>query len=340
MGLRRDEAAPTTVPAEVLQMIGPSPAVRRLEAKLEIFRRSLAEKFGKPSRAKGEEGRQLKRVENELRSAKQTHTRKIVEKLRHQYFQTKDDEQLEKHLLGDILASPALQTAAEPQITYAEPTRKRVAEILSDLDEDLSEEEVVKRKVDAIRAWVAHAFVRETRTRVSKSGTPALPSPQVHSESGQPLLKAVPFPPNQVISKQHISQKSSLRTEGISQADVAVADCIVCIPPPPYSETDNSGWSASSTADLKTPSRSASAKPSPIPCIFCGKKYKRNSTMWDHVEDHLRHAIDGRVPCPVQECKKQGLICDGIMNFKSHASRVHNVKLRPKVVLHYSGKVS
>lgn len=331
MGLRRDEAAPKTVPAEVLQMIGQSPAVRRLEAKLESLRSSLAEKFGKPSRATGADMRNLKQTENALRNAKQTHSRKVLKKIRHQYFQMKDNDRLEEQLLGDILAPSAIQTPIELPATYAEPARKQVAEILSDLDEDLPDDEIVKRKVDAINAWVAYAFVSELRTVSSKEPKAATPKLPGHPESGRPFFKPLPSPPNQATPSHNSSLKFALEMDGPSHDDVATADCIVCIPPPPYSETDSSRWNVPSNTTSKIRAPRAAAKPSPVPCIFCGKQYKRNATMWDHVEDHLRHATGGRVACPLPECKIRGLVCDGIMKFKAHVHRVHKVKLRPRL---------
>ncbi|KAF3762442.1 hypothetical protein M406DRAFT_332823 [Cryphonectria parasitica EP155] len=49
-------------------------------------------------------------------------------------------------------------------IAYSSPERKRIAEILSDLDEDLPDEQIVKRKIEAINAWVAYAFISTSTT--------------------------------------------------------------------------------------------------------------------------------------------------------------------------------
>lgn len=60
MGIRRDENAPKAMPPEVMQMIGPSALILRLEATLDGLRRTLAEKHGRVTHALGDEWIQLK----------------------------------------------------------------------------------------------------------------------------------------------------------------------------------------------------------------------------------------------------------------------------------------
>jgi hypothetical protein len=49
MGLRLDENAPKRVPDEMMHMIGPSAAVRRLEQEMEALQAALQQKHGRPS---------------------------------------------------------------------------------------------------------------------------------------------------------------------------------------------------------------------------------------------------------------------------------------------------
>ncbi|KAK0722919.1 hypothetical protein B0T26DRAFT_640837, partial [Lasiosphaeria miniovina] len=49
IGLRLDESAPKRVPDEMMRMIGPNAAVRRLEQKLEALQTALRQKYGRPS---------------------------------------------------------------------------------------------------------------------------------------------------------------------------------------------------------------------------------------------------------------------------------------------------
>ncbi|KAF3763523.1 hypothetical protein M406DRAFT_228735, partial [Cryphonectria parasitica EP155] len=93
MSIRRNEKAPKIVPSEVMDMIGPSKLVRRLAAELGNIRDLLGVKYGKPTLAIGDDLLQLKQKENELRAAKQSQCRKVLQHMRAEFFQMSDDDQ-------------------------------------------------------------------------------------------------------------------------------------------------------------------------------------------------------------------------------------------------------
>ncbi|RYP65850.1 hypothetical protein DL771_008079 [Monosporascus sp. 5C6A] len=77
MGLRRDENAPKVVSDELVRSIGPSSAERRLEEELEAIKVDLEERYGSVSSAPDNERKPYKCKQNELRTARQTHRRKV-----------------------------------------------------------------------------------------------------------------------------------------------------------------------------------------------------------------------------------------------------------------------
>ncbi|GJC89342.1 hypothetical protein ColLi_12180 [Colletotrichum liriopes] len=62
-----------------------------------------------------------------------------------------------------------------------------MADILGDIDENLSEEDVMKRKIDAINAWVVYAFicwpVRRATSKLKQEAA-VTPPPEVEVPAG------------------------------------------------------------------------------------------------------------------------------------------------------------
>ncbi|KAK0722950.1 hypothetical protein B0T26DRAFT_772136 [Lasiosphaeria miniovina] len=81
MGLRLDENAPKRVPDEMMRMIGPNAAVRRLEQKLEALHTALRQKYGRPSWATEDEIQQYETTQAQLSAARQKQPRKVFRKL-------------------------------------------------------------------------------------------------------------------------------------------------------------------------------------------------------------------------------------------------------------------
>ncbi|KND87270.1 hypothetical protein TOPH_08097 [Tolypocladium ophioglossoides CBS 100239] len=86
IGLYCDENAPQSVPDDVMEMIGPSRTVDRLEQELERMRTSLSEQHGRPSQAPADERAQYTKVQTKLRTARQDHRRKLHKLIYKDYF--------------------------------------------------------------------------------------------------------------------------------------------------------------------------------------------------------------------------------------------------------------
>lgn len=308
MGLQSDENAPQSVSDEIMEMIGPSRAVDRLEQASEQLRILLTEKYGRPSRATAEEREQYKKTQTSLRAARQDHRRKVYKMIYKDHFKKKNEEELQNQLKG------IYKPQAVRRIVHKLPERNHVATILGDLDEDLSEEEIVRRKIEAINAMVAYAFVCEPRQPRKRK--------RVHEPSTQDQE------PKRSSSQATSTQEGpSVNVMVSSQSNLPKLVCPVisevpATPPPPYSSLD---------LDQPTLNEAVRKKQrrAPDPCIFCRKKYTRTSSLWNHLEAHLERANGGWVKCPA--CS---IGCNSPKAFMAHAARSHQVGFRrPRVKL-------
>ncbi|KAJ2902465.1 uncharacterized protein MKZ38_000594 [Zalerion maritima] len=142
MGLRLNENAPKGIPDEMMRTIGPSTAIRRLEQKMDELQAELREKYGRPSQSVGDDKK-----------------RKVFRKIYRDFFAESDKKELQKQLQG--IHEPVV----ERPVVHELPERRKLAAIMGDMDEDLPEEDIVQRKVEAINAMVAYAFVHEPLRR-------------------------------------------------------------------------------------------------------------------------------------------------------------------------------
>ncbi len=127
IGLVCDENAPRSVSDEFMAAVGPNQAIMDLEEELVDL---IA--------AGDDEG--ITRVRSQLRAARQKHRRETVAAVRTTHFKERNAQELDRQMQGIHLPPPPVQ-----QITFTLPERRRIATILSDLNEDLSEEQVRAR---------------------------------------------------------------------------------------------------------------------------------------------------------------------------------------------------
>ena len=316
MGLRLDEDAPKRVPDEMMRAIGPNTAVRRLEEEMEALQAKLKQKYGRPTWATEDEKKHYNSIKSQLSTARQKQRRKVFRMLYRDHFVENDECELQKQLQG--IHEPMV----ERQITHSLPQRRILAEILGDMDEDLPEEDIVSRKVEAINAMVAYAFVVEPLQRTQPEPR-TMPVPTSLSEVVLPTLPEQPVALN--VTEPTQSTPRLLVLELSSDA-----------PPPPYSEFDSRAWnclpmSARETVTIPGRRRSPFARKRPDPCIFCGKKYTRTDALWDHLEGHLELAKGGPLACPRKEC--EGMMFQNPERFKAHAARFHGSSFRVRIKL-------
>ena len=96
-------------------------------------------------------------MQRDLRAARQRHRRKLFKLHYQDQFDARDENELQKQLKG--IHEP---TVAK-KILHTSPEREHIAQVMGNMDEDLHEEEIVLRKIEAINELVAYAFVCEPR---------------------------------------------------------------------------------------------------------------------------------------------------------------------------------
>ncbi|KAK3323913.1 hypothetical protein B0T19DRAFT_216707 [Cercophora scortea] len=122
MGLRLDENAPKRVPDEMMHMIGPSAAVRRLEQELEALEAALRQMYGRPSWAPDDKKEQYESIKAQLRTTRQKQRRKVFRMTYKDYFTESDDKELQNQLQG------IQESVVEREITHSLPERRVLAD--------------------------------------------------------------------------------------------------------------------------------------------------------------------------------------------------------------------
>ena len=322
IGIQYDENAPTGVSDEVMRAIGPDGTVRRLQEQWSALEVALANKYGRSTKAKGADKAARDQKWNELRAARQQQRRKVAKILRKDYFEKRNNQELDRQLDGTHGPQQPLQ-----KVIFSLPERRRLAEILGDLDEDLPEDQIVCRKIEAINAWVEYAWKIEPKE-------PAWPQNQVK-------LQAPSFEAIKQVEKPQLSLEGTASTRAIAPKPwyaSMIQDPIS--PPPPYSEIDGGHIPNRVVAGMivnGTSSPPGESKKS-HECIFCERQFTRKGTMWDCTERHLRRRATETVPCPLPDCKSKGTVLKNEIDFKNHVISVHKRSLRPIITIRSTGE--
>ncbi|RYO82366.1 hypothetical protein DL766_004754 [Monosporascus sp. MC13-8B] len=305
MGLRRDENAPKVVSDELMCAIGPSSDVRRLEEEVKKMKADLEEK--------------------------QKHRRKVFKMIYKDHFDAKDEEELQKQLQG--IREPEVKR----EVQHVLQQRTQVADILSDMDDAIPQQEIVQRKVEAINAWVAYAFVCEPVQRnqpkrkqsaTGSSGKSDSVLPGASSPRQPPTKHALPASSDTPTGFAH---KRSLPLLPKPSESVQPPNGICSLPNPslPRSSSNSQRPLDPIATDVAQTNRQQLATlGKTAPCIFCGKRYARQALLWDHLEKRLRHVRGAPIHCPQPECKSEGVVLEDIMKFKAHAARLHGTTFR------------
>lgn len=160
-GLVCDENAPIEVPDEIMDAIGPSAEVRRLNEEMSSLRDRLERIYGKAHKATGPDKAKYVALQRKLAGAKQKHERDVLVVVRKDYFDSRNEREVRKQLHGD--PAPNSQGRKLEPVVFGDPERRRLAEIIGDLREDLPRGLIIRRKVEGIDAWVAYAPKAERR---------------------------------------------------------------------------------------------------------------------------------------------------------------------------------
>ncbi len=331
IGLEYDENAPMGVSDEVMCAIGPSSKIRRLEGEWLTLEAALEVRYGKATKATGEDKKLRDRKSNELRAAKQQQRRNVEVLIRKDHFKTRNTEELDRQLLGLHGPQQPLQ-----KVIFSLPERRVLADILGDLDEDLPEDEIVRRKVDAINAWIKYAWKIEPKEPVPTQSQIRVRTPLAVVATQREVPQAVLELPGRTLAPK--PWYTSMIQEPVSPAPpMPLGTPLRQDPPPPYSEVDSAR-----APNAVIPNRNGVGSPSAVQqpmtrrhheCIFCTRCFTRKAKMWDCADRHLMRRPTDAVSCPHPDCKPKGIELENELQFKNHAKVVHHYSLRPKVTL-------
>lgn len=307
---------------------------------MEALQAELRLKYGRPSRAAGNDKWRYESLQARLSAARQRYRRKVFRVIYADHFVESDENELQKQLQG------IYEPIVTRQVTYSLPERQVLADILGDIDEDLPGEDIVKRKVEAINAIVAYSFKSDPAKRAEPEHQ-AEPVPTLSSEVVLPMparhpitantepVPMLPLPSSEVVFPMPARQSIATMTEPAPSGSIRFTSEILSdSPPPPYSEVaraEHHQTPAPRTIAVAVRRRYSYPRKRPNHCIFCGKTFTRTEGMWDHLEHHLKLAKGGPLACPRLECK--GMVLDNTECFKAHASRVHGSSFRVKIKL-------
>lgn len=269
MGMQIDENAPTKVTDEMMQLVAPSAEVVELERQLLLH----------------DDKEACKTLRKNLKAAKQRHRRTIEGLCRKAYFKKNNDEELERQLLGDHRPREPLR-----RVEFRLLERRRIAAILGDLNDQLPEESLVQRKIDAINAWVDYAWKLEIKEEQPAAAAIPSSTPEAASHTDvtggstapvSPAPKTAPTPTIRTNATFTRARHTNLIRDTMDG------------PGDPTPQLGASLVAASSHVPgpmvtfSPTPKRRADKRKQPPPCIFCHRTFTRNRSMWNHVDDHL-----------------------------------------------------
>jgi hypothetical protein len=292
IGLRYDENAPSEVTDEMMRLVGPDSTVLQLEEQLSALQTELGEKYGKASWATGADKTKYSSLQIQLKVAKQRHGRRILGLFRKDHFTTKNNEELGRQLSSETQTQPAAPQEIRP-VYFTVPERRKLAALFGNFDDELSEDIIVRKKIDATIALIRYAWIVETKDQALLLD-PQKPQAVDHCGPRKRPWFASMIREPAVLPTKHPEPRRE-------ESYVAPASFS---PSPPVKEH--------------------------FICMFCGKVVRRKATMWNCVDRHLAKVLTGTgvVACPRPECEMEDAFHNEV-DFKYHSSQCHRIHLRP-----------
>ena len=146
MSLTCDPRAPKHVPQEVLAALSPNPAIVELETDRWELYKAIRKEYRFIKRARGTDiGNLYQKLVAKVASAKKKRDEDIKKQYRRDYHNRIHDEEMERHL-----NSVATDEYVEPVVQHQLLERTQVQEVMCDFSEDLTTEDIVRRRIRAI----------------------------------------------------------------------------------------------------------------------------------------------------------------------------------------------
>lgn len=310
LGFICDENAPTSVPDEFMDAMGPNAKISELEEEMSLLRSRLEQTYGRASQAAGLDKDEYTALQRKLATARQIYRKEVQVMLRREYYKFRNDRELDRQLYGDVEPEPQKPREPEP-VFFSLPERRRLAEVMGDLDEDLPRDSIVSRKIRAIKAWIDYAG----KVELKEPASPEPPGPpEVQRQEQQ---QGIPTPPVNTNLAMGIAA-----VQKIASSPQPLMPRTSYTPPPTYIE-------AIANSNTIPTRKAARKKPPPEPCPWCGKTFTRKAKFWDHTDKHLAYLHGGNVPCPFATCGARGSVFGYGHPFQSHMFHHHGIDLRP-----------
>ncbi|RYO82108.1 hypothetical protein DL764_009661 [Monosporascus ibericus] len=183
VSLTRDPRATSDmVPEEVWANLSPDPEIVELEEQ----RAQL--KQGKYRIEGYKEEEKIRNLTNDIRKKRAQREKQVVKEYREHYFYNRPTWDIERQIRGE-----EEEEYAEPVIDVTIPERARLAEIVCYQPDDLTEDEIFQRRIEAINLMVALCDKKETvkRDRIQQRAKVCLP---VKSEPPEAETEPMPSP--------------------------------------------------------------------------------------------------------------------------------------------------
>ena len=180
MSLTCDPRAPKHVPQEVMDALPPDPLIVELETDRWELYEAIRKEYRFIKQARGTDiGDMYQKLVAKVASAKKKRYEDIKKQYRRDYHDRIHDEEMERHLKG-----VATDEYVEPVVHHQLPERTQVQEVMCDFSEDLTTEDIVRRRIRAIDRMVALCSRREVPQ--PKQRLPTIRQDPIKEESPEP----------------------------------------------------------------------------------------------------------------------------------------------------------
>lgn len=182
IGLTCDPRAPKNVPQEVIDALLPDPTIIELKtARWELFE-TIRKKYRFIKQARGTEiGNTYQKLAAKVASTKKKCFGDIKKQYRQDYHDCIHDKEMERHL-----NSVATDEYIEPVVQHQLPEQIQVQEVICDFSENLTTEDIVRRRIYTIDRIVALCSRREVLQ--PKQRLPTFCQKPIKEESPEPEL--------------------------------------------------------------------------------------------------------------------------------------------------------
>jgi hypothetical protein len=163
MSLTCDPRAPTSIDSEVLDTLPPDPKILKLRRQREVLKSKIKADHKTIVRAKGTEiHEKYDRLDVAIRRIEAKRRRVAKKEHRKNYFRNRHTEEIERQL-NDLTVSE--EEYVEPMVHHQFKERSRLEKILCTFPTNLSEKEILHRRIDAIDNMMRLCCRREVQSR-------------------------------------------------------------------------------------------------------------------------------------------------------------------------------